>query len=720
MTITVSPARNEYTANASQAIFNYTFKIFESTDLNVYITPSGQDANDSTDLTTAYTVTGLGDEDGGTVILSVGANANDLVTIVSNVPSARSIDYQNNGDFRPDTVNDDFDRVVSIAKKVEDVTNRTLVSAQSQQGSKPLSLPNPIAGFSLRWNGGLTGLENYDPSTVSNEEIANDKVVISYDTLLSAQSDTSIKLNQTISVKELIFNMGRGFFGDVVLASTVTIDNINYFACTGVPTLAIFRRNSILITEKAVTYFVNEALGTDDLLHGFGTGSNAFKTIQFAYDQIPPIIEILHQQTLQLDDGIFSTSYLPTGSYPRDAILFASSKFISARTQKNGNDLIGGIVIKGNSTTPSNVVIAPNDTYSYGIYNAQGQIGLQDFHIVTAAGSTNVNNLLTSHRMDSYVHSLNVTCDGRDKTITSRGILTESGGQLEFTTTLTQTDIKNCAILASTLTAGDTLTMSGQLTLDTADTGILAFNNSNVKFVASGLVGQEIKNCSLNSISVQSGAIVEFRGADASNHILVSNPVTVDLGGILDLIFTDTAEVVNAELGKIRYNNSNYQRQVSCKAGSIWLINSNSYISPAVTNTDTLPLVLQFGAKEYKEGINNIVGSGGSTETTNPLTLTFNGDSTTVAVTNGIDEYRVNGNGANRLNCQISSDGIKVGRKIYVYGDTWGVEFNDGAHMEVGGTNFTLGSGTGHYTGSTFVMSLSGKWIPVGLGRVVA
>ena len=53
MTITVAPARNEYTANAAQTIFNYTFKIFADTDLNVYITPSGQDANDSADLTTA-------------------------------------------------------------------------------------------------------------------------------------------------------------------------------------------------------------------------------------------------------------------------------------------------------------------------------------------------------------------------------------------------------------------------------------------------------------------------------------------------------------------------------------------------------------------------------------------------------------------------------------------------------------------------------------------
>ena len=73
MTITALPVRNEYTSTAAQSIFNYTFKIFESTDLNVYVTPSGQAQDDAADLTTAYTVLGVGDEDGGSITLRPGA-----------------------------------------------------------------------------------------------------------------------------------------------------------------------------------------------------------------------------------------------------------------------------------------------------------------------------------------------------------------------------------------------------------------------------------------------------------------------------------------------------------------------------------------------------------------------------------------------------------------------------------------------------------------------
>ena len=221
MTITVAPARSEYTANADQTIFNYTFKIFEDTDLNVYITPSGQDANDLTDLTVAYTVTGLGDEDGGTITLSTGTNLNDLVTIVSGVPSSRAIDYQNNGDFRPDVVNSDFDRVVSIVKKIEDNSNRSVLLEQSQQGSKPLSLPKPEAGKALVWNDDNTGLINI-PITTDTSLLALSKV-----TLTVIPGETVYTLPTPISSESVVIidgeilranSYGTNINGDLVLS----------------------------------------------------------------------------------------------------------------------------------------------------------------------------------------------------------------------------------------------------------------------------------------------------------------------------------------------------------------------------------------------------------------------------------------------------------------------------------------------------------------------
>ena len=311
MTISIAPARNEYTANAAQTIFNYTFKIFANTDLNVYITPSDQDANDSTDLTTAYTVTGLGDEDGGTIILSAGTNLNDLVTIVSNVPSSRATDYQNNGDFRPDTVNDDFDRVVSIVKKVEDVTNRTLVSAQSQQGSKPLSLPSPLAQAVMRWKSDLTGFENTFVSELSPGLFPNDAFTLQ-STLTAVVADTKLLLGQVYTLSD----RGDGFF-DVVLASSVIPNGSNIVQCVGAPDLAVkYRRNDIIDNSKS--YGVVADGVTDDL-----AAIQAYQVLN-RFIQLPsgdvyvsaPIV-LTTGQTLN-GKGISHTSIVTDGDY--DAI----------------------------------------------------------------------------------------------------------------------------------------------------------------------------------------------------------------------------------------------------------------------------------------------------------------------------------------------------------------------------------------------------------------
>jgi len=176
MTITTNDTRDEYTATAGQTLFSYTFKIFAATDLNVYVTPSGQDADDDNDLVTGYAVTGLGDEDGGTITLVTPASSGDAVTIVSDIPESRTTNYQNNGDFLPDAVNDDFDRVVSLAKQTSDRTTRTLVFQESLQGATDLDLPTPSALKFIRWKSDLSGMENVDITAAGTGYLTPDPV----------------------------------------------------------------------------------------------------------------------------------------------------------------------------------------------------------------------------------------------------------------------------------------------------------------------------------------------------------------------------------------------------------------------------------------------------------------------------------------------------------------------------------------------------------------
>lgn len=222
MTLSANNVRNEYTASAGQTVFNYTFKIYDSTDLGVYLTPSGQVCSPS-DLTTSYTVSGVGLEAGGTITLTTPANAGDLITIISSIPTSRTTDYQNNGDFRPDTVNDDFDRTVSLVKQVEDKASRGLSFDDCLQNVSNLSLPPPVSQSFLRWKTDLSGLENV---TLSSSGIVADVSVTDY-TALRALTSADYTDGQVIFVTN--DGVAGGF---VVKTGTVTDNGITLIVFT--------------------------------------------------------------------------------------------------------------------------------------------------------------------------------------------------------------------------------------------------------------------------------------------------------------------------------------------------------------------------------------------------------------------------------------------------------------------------------------------------------
>ena len=125
--------RNQYTSAASQTAFTYAFPIFADADIKVYV------GSTLKTLTTDYTVSGAGDDNGGTVTFVTGQTSGDIITLYRDMPVQRTSDYQTNGDFLADTVNDDFDKLAMMIQQVEyDLNSRTLRFGQFTTGI-PLS-----------------------------------------------------------------------------------------------------------------------------------------------------------------------------------------------------------------------------------------------------------------------------------------------------------------------------------------------------------------------------------------------------------------------------------------------------------------------------------------------------------------------------------------------------------------------------------------------------
>lgn len=225
--------------------FSYTFKVADKTQLSVYET---DDNNNQVLLTvdTDYTVNNVGNDGGGTITRISGALPSDYQWYIrSNYQETQLTAFSSQGPFFPEVHEDAMDKLTLLIQQLLDTNDRSPRLPDSYSGPLPLTLDQPLAGFALRWNGGESGLENYDPfSTISNDEIASDKVVINYSGLLTAVNDPDLKLNQACNVKERTTGNGGGGMWDVVLASTVSTNGENIVACVGVPTLALVLRNT--------------------------------------------------------------------------------------------------------------------------------------------------------------------------------------------------------------------------------------------------------------------------------------------------------------------------------------------------------------------------------------------------------------------------------------------------------------------------------------------
>jgi len=155
-------APNFYTGNGSTATYAYSFKIFDESDLLVIQKDGTSYAETTLVLNTHYTVTNVGAESGGNIVLTSGNLASGQLLIIKRAPAVvQESEFRNHQDFYAEEHEDAFDKMSMIDQELKEKSDRSIKLPEGiNTASFDATLPTDIAnhpGAAVLVNGSGTG-----------------------------------------------------------------------------------------------------------------------------------------------------------------------------------------------------------------------------------------------------------------------------------------------------------------------------------------------------------------------------------------------------------------------------------------------------------------------------------------------------------------------------------------------------------------------------------
>lgn len=163
MTVSSETKRKDYAGNGSTINFATGFRFLENTHVRVILTVDATGAESVQTETTNYTLTGAGNDLGGTVSMLVAPASGETLTIKRSVPLTQGTDYVENDNFPAQSHEDALDKLTMIVQQIQEELDRSLKLAESQQSSG-LVIPVPVTGRFMQWDSN-GNLQNVDIAT---------------------------------------------------------------------------------------------------------------------------------------------------------------------------------------------------------------------------------------------------------------------------------------------------------------------------------------------------------------------------------------------------------------------------------------------------------------------------------------------------------------------------------------------------------------------------
>ena len=150
--IAADDARDTYSGNGTTTSFTYNFKVLTSANIAVY------QAGTLKTLTTHYTLTGVGNDAGGTVVFVTAPANGEHVLLLRNQPISQTTSYID-GSISATTIERDFDRQTSVNQQQQEEIARGLKYPKTITPTTALTeLPTPVASKCIGYDGAATSL----------------------------------------------------------------------------------------------------------------------------------------------------------------------------------------------------------------------------------------------------------------------------------------------------------------------------------------------------------------------------------------------------------------------------------------------------------------------------------------------------------------------------------------------------------------------------------
>lgn len=126
-----------YTGNGVTTTFPYTFKVWDADELIVY--------EDGEVITTGFTITGVGSDDGGNVVFTTAPASGVEIVLVATITRTQDTDLVNHTAFFQSRIEDGLDRVTRMVQVSGDDSERSLRLPANEAGSDLLTILPPLS-----------------------------------------------------------------------------------------------------------------------------------------------------------------------------------------------------------------------------------------------------------------------------------------------------------------------------------------------------------------------------------------------------------------------------------------------------------------------------------------------------------------------------------------------------------------------------------------------